>query len=200
MPAVTTNPGVKFNLPFTLGLPDRAPTDLEPNMQRYFQEIYNAFQQLQAALHTILGVGQQLQQAWPSLSYFQTLHQSSPGRLYMQASEVINYGSSVNIFDSGAGVMKFRNANATNNTKPAHGLCTTTGGIAAAAYGEVITQYGLLTGVAGLTKGSRYFLSTTNGLITAAAPVAAGNIEQPIGFAIDTSALLFNIGFAYVQH
>lgn len=197
---VSINPGVKFNLPFTLGLPDRSPTDIDPKLQQYFQEIYNAFQQLQLALHNILGVGQQLQQLWSNLNYSQTLHTFSSGRLYLQASEFIQYGSSVNIFDSGAGVMKFRNANATDNTKPSHGMCTTLAGIPAAGYGEVITQMGLLTGVTGLTKGVRYFLSTTNGLVTAAEPVAAGNIGQAVGWAIDTSALLFNIGFAYVQH
>src|SRR5712664_3604571 len=184
---VSINPGVKFNLPFTLGLPDRAPTDIDPKLQQYFQEMYNAFQQIQIAMHNVLGVGQQLKQLWPNLGYTQTLHTFSSGRLYLAASEFIQYGSSVNIFDSGGGVMQFRNANATTNARPAHGICTTAGGIAIAGFGEVITQMGLLTGVTGLTKGVRYFLSTTNGLLTAAEPVAAGNIGQAVGLALDTS-------------
>lgn len=200
MPAVSGNPGIKFNLPFTLGIPDAAPANMPEEMKPVMQEVYNAFQQLQLAIHTYLGLGQQLANLWSQLGYAQTLHLASPTRLYMQASEAITFGYAVNIFDSGAGVMKIRLANATNNTKPCHGFCTTLAGIALDGYGEVILQAGLLSGVAGLTKGNRYFLSTTNGLVTNVAPVAAGNIEQVLGWAIDTSALLFNIGFGYIQH
>lgn len=200
MPAVSQNPGVKFNLPFTLSIPDTVPSGLPPEMKPTIQEIYNAFQQLQLALHTYMGLGQQLQNLWSSLGYAQTLHLASPTRLYLQASEAITYGYAINIFDSGAGVMKIRLANATNNTKQCHGFCSTLAGIALDGYGEVILQSGIITGVAGLTKGARYFLSTTNGLITTVAPVAAGNIEQVAGWAIDTSAILFNIGFAFIQH
>lgn len=194
------NPDIKFNLPFTLGLPDVAPNTVDPKIKPVLDELYSAFQQVQLALHNLVGIGQQLQALWPSLRYDQTLHLASPWRYYVKASEAIAYGNAVNVFNDGSGILQARNANATNNTKPCHGFCTTSGGIAAGSYGEVILQAGLLTGVSGLTIGTRYFLFTTNGLISAAAPVAAGNIEQAVGWAIDSTALLFNVGFAFVQH
>lgn len=193
------NPNLKFNLPFSLSIPDSPPQTEDPVVNNTFVVVYNAFLQLQQAVHQYLGVGQQLQTLWSTLRYDQTLHQASPGRLYVKAFEAITYGFAINLFVD-AGILKIRLANATNNTKPCHGFCTTIGGIAAGSFGEVILLHGLLTGVAGLVLGTRYFLSTTNGLVTAVAPVAAGNIEQAVGFAMDTSALLFDFGFHFIQH
>lgn len=196
------NPGVKFNLPFSIGLPDSAPSELklkDPATAAVIEQIYTAFQQMQIALHVVLGVGQQLQTQWSMLSPDQTLHLFSPNRIYLIASEAILFGAAINIYDN-AGVLTVRNANATNNTKPCHGFCTTAAGIANGAYGESILNFGLLTGVAGLVRGTRYFLSTANGLVTAVAPVAAGNIEQALGLALSSTMLLFNFGFAFVQH
>lgn len=190
---------VRFNLPFTLGLGDTAPTSLDPKVRPLANEIYNAFQQLQLAVHNYLGVGQQLQSLWPQLSYLQTLHQFSATRFYCQADEAIIYGAAVNLFSSG-GVLKARNANATNNTKQAHGFCTAIDGAAADDYIETILFRGVITGFTGLTQGSRYFLSTSNGLITTVKPVAAGNIEQVLGIALDTTALLYDFGLDFVQH
>lgn len=193
-----SSPNVKFNLPFNIGLSDAAP-NVDPKLQPIMNIIYNGFLQLQQAMHQYLGLGQQLGDLWNQLHYSQTLHTFSPNRYYALASEDISYGYAVNIWND-AGTLKLRKANATNNTKPCHGFCTTTNGILAGQYGEVILNFGLLVAVAGLTAGTRYFLSTTDGLLTAAAPVAAGNIEQPLGIAMDSSALLFNFGFGWIQH
>lgn len=200
MPANIPNPGVKFNLPFTLGLPDQAPPTKDPEVRALLDQVYNAFQGVQLAFHHFTGIGQQLFSAWPNLRYDQTLHLASPWRYYVQASETINYGSAVNVFNS-AGTLKARNADATNNTKPCHGFNTTVGGIPNGSFGEVILQCGMLTGVSGLTLGTRYFLfAGAGGLVSASPAVGAGNIEQAVGWAIDTTALLFNVGFAFVQH
>lgn len=197
---MVANTSVRFNLPFNLGLPDSAPHDLsDPRVAALLEQVYNAFQQLQMALHVYVGIGQQLQSLWPNLRYDQTLHLFSPNRLYAVASETIAYGNAVNVFNN-AGVLTVRNANATDNTKPTHGFCTTTGGIAAAAFGECILQCGIVLNLAGLVLGTRYFLSTTNGLITSVAPVALGNVEQALGIALDSTALFFNFGYAFVQH
>jgi len=191
-------PNIKFNLPFSIGLSD-SPPEVEPKMRPIISLMYNAFLQIQQAMHQYLGLGQQLQTLWDQIRYDQTLHTFSPNRLYLRASEDISYGFAVNIWND-AGTLKFRKANATNNTKPCHGFCTTLGGILSGTFGEVIVNFGMLVGVAGLTTGTRYFLSTTDGLITSTAPVAAGNIEQVLGLAMDTGALLFNFDFAWIQH
>lgn len=191
---------VKYNLPFSLGISDTPNLDnIDPKLRGTITEIYNAFQQLQLAIHNYLGVGQQLKTMWSQLGYANTLHLSSPTRFYAQCTENIAYGAAINLFTSG-GLLKARNANATNNTKQAHGFCTVVGGILLGDYGEFILFHGLLTGFVGLTQGTRYFLSTVNGLITAVAPVAAGNIEQPLGIAMDSTALLYDFGLGFIQH
>lgn len=189
-----------FNLPFTLGVPDTPSLDFQdPRVRALAEELYNAFQQLQLALHNYLGVGQQLQTLWSSLSHISTLHQASQFRIYKEATEDIIYGAAINLFSSG-GVIKMRNANATNNTKPCHGFCMVAGGVTSGNFGEAILFCGLLTGFAGLTVGSRYFLSTSNGLLTAVAPVAAGNIEQALGIALDSGTLLYQFTTHFIQH
>lgn len=193
------NPNLKFNLPFNIGVPDTPPADLPEEMKGLFVIVYNGFLQIQQAMHQYLGIGQQLQTLWSQLRYDQTLHAASPTRLYAKAFQTIPYGNAINLFVD-AGILKIRLANATNNTKPCHGFCTTAAGIATDAFGEVILLHGLLTGVSGLTLGTRYFLSTSDGLVTAVAPVAAGNIEQAVGFAMDTSAFLFDLNFQFIQH
>jgi hypothetical protein len=194
-----TTPNLKFNLPFNTGLSDTPPPTQDPVVQSIYNSFYNAFLQIQQSMHQYLGLGQQLQSLWDLLKYDQTLHQASVNRLYVKASETITYAQAINLHDNG-GVLNVRLANATNNTKPCHGFCTTLAGIASGVSGEVILNFGLLTGITGVVRGTRYFLSTTNGLITATAPVAAGNIEQPLGLALDTVALHFGFGFGFIQH
>lgn len=187
------------NLPFTFGIGDQVPSDIPPEVRGAFIELYAAVQQVQYVFHAYAGIGQQLSSLWSSLPPTETLHRASVWRLYVKASEAISYGHAISIH-SVASVLNVRKANATNNTKPCHGFCTTSTGIASGSYGEVILCQGLLTSLAGLTQGTRYFLSTTDGLLTATAPVAAGNIEQPLGLALDATLLLFNFAFGFIQH
>jgi hypothetical protein len=189
----------KFNLPFTFAIPDSIPTSLPPELKPVISDIFNALQQVQFIMHTYLGVGQRIINDWPSINYTQSLHRFSPWRFYAPALEAVSYGRAINLVLD-AGVVKFRNANATNNTKPCHGFCTTINGLSAGEIGEVILCQGLLTGISGLTVGARYFLATANGLLTTVAPVAAGNIEQAVGIALDSTALLFCTDFDFIQH
>jgi hypothetical protein len=105
----------------------------------------------------------------------------------------------VNLYSPGLGVLSARNANATNANKPCDGFCSQPSGILAGQVGEVILNDGMNTSLSGLTVGSRYFLDTTNGLVTTTAPVAAGNLEQSLGIAITATALRFWTG-KQVQH
>lgn len=85
----------------------------------------------------------------------------------------------VNLYDSGGGVMKFRKANATNNTKPCHGFILET-----VALGDSVAVYELrgqtIDGVSGVTPGTIYYLSTTGGGRTTTPTRATGNIIQQI--------------------
>jgi hypothetical protein len=104
-------------------------------------------------------------------------------RTYGQATEAIAAGALVNFYNN-AGVLGVRNANATAVGKPAHAYATTA--VASSSYGEFIQQ-GTCFLIGSLTIGTTYYLSNTNGLISA----GAGTVSQKIGYAIGTSTLVF---------
>lgn len=81
-----------------------------------------------------------------------------------------------------------RNANATDNTKPAGGFVT-----AAVASGSPATVYlaGLIT-LSSLTPGAPYYLGISSGTATASAPSSGGNLVQQVGIAASATQLVFN--------
>lgn len=113
------------------------------------------------------------------------------------ASENIAFGAAVSFHDV-AGTINVRNANATNNTRPAQGFCSEPAGITTGNSGAAIVGVGAIP-IGGLTIGDSYYLSTTDGLIAPTPAVAAGNIEQFLGFAVATTSLYFNIS-SWRQH
>lgn len=60
---------------------------------------------------------------------------------------------------------------------------------ALAAASVSVRSEGILNGFAGLTAGSRYFLSTTAGTITTTPPTGASNVVHQVGFAKSATAL-----------
>lgn len=189
---------LSYNAPINFFIPQQPPVGIPEELKPAFQTLYNALQQIILALVNNCGIGPQNTIDWPQLAGLPTtLLFGNMGRFYVTASENIQQGAMVNLYNN-AGSINVRNANATNNTKPAHGFCSTAGGILAGAVGEVTLLQGVAT-ITGLTVGTRYYLSTTNGLVTNVAPVAAGNIEQYIGIAITGNTLLTNIGY-WIQH
>lgn len=187
----------QLNSPLSIAIP-RDPSGLPKNLQPAFEEVYNALYQLQLAFVNFCGIGPQSKDLWSQLLPNQTIFQQNANRYYVQLTETVAAGSLVNLFQSG-GVTKARNANATNNTKPAQGFCNVAGGGIAGDYVEVILFSGICDLFAGLTPGSRYFLSTVDGTITAVAPVAAGNIEQYVGVALNSGLLYFTTHY-WIQH
>jgi hypothetical protein len=187
----------QLNSPLVLNItqdPVGVPQELKP----YFTEIYNALFQLQLALVNYCGIASQPQSEWSQLPAASSVFAQNGYRTYLQCTETIATAAIVNVFNSG-GVAKVRNANATNNTKPAHGFCNVSGGGVAGDFLEIIMFSGLCTLFAGLTPGQEYWLSTASGLIAAAPAVAAGNIEQFLGVALDSSSLFFNSHYR-IQH
>jgi hypothetical protein len=104
------------------------------------------------------------------------------------ASENLAAGDFVNIWNSTGA--KARKADATVAGKEAMGfvLSAVLSGASATVYFE-----GSNTGVTGQTPGPVY-LSTTAGIATTTPPSAAGNVVQPIGFAISTTVVNFQSG------
>lgn len=102
------------------------------------------------------------------------------------ASETLAAGDFVNIWNSSGA--KARKADATVAGKEAHGfvLAAVTSGANATVYFE-----GTNTQVTGQTPGA-VFLQTTAGKSGPAAPSAAGNVVQVVGFATGTTTVNFN--------
>lgn len=188
--------GTGLNSPLVVTLGKNAPDSIPPDLRGYFDDIHNAIFQLQQAFVTYCGIAQQDHNFWQSFKAADTVIPQNLNRCYIQFSEAIVAGGMINVVDV-AGTKQARNANAANNTKMAHGYSTE--GVAAGDFGEVILGHGLCTSVGGLTVGARYYLSTVNGLITAIAPVAAGNIEQLVGIAMSATELFVTMHY-YVQH
>lgn len=186
----------RINSPFSLQIPDTPQTPVK-EVYGDLAAIYNALQILQQAITTYTGALPEQSNYWSQLLPQQSLFPQNPNRLYPIASENIAAGGVINLYNN-AGVLNMRNANATNNTKPAHGFCPDA--VLTGANGEADLFTGLCTSIAGMTIGTRYFLSTVNGLITAAAPVAAGNIEQTLGLALAANILYFTTNLFFVQH
>lgn len=193
-------PTGQYNSSVDFRIGQSPPDNLSPEMKAALAELYNSVQLIIAAFIDQCGISQQLPSLWQQTAEQapdSTLNSGNLNRLYVQASENIAFGAAVSLHNV-AGVLQARNANAANNTKACDGFCTTVGGILATGYGEVQLHSGIAT-IVGLTVGSRYYLSTVNGLVAAAAAVAAGNIEQYLGVAITATSLAFNIHY-WIQH
>jgi hypothetical protein len=106
----------------------------------------------------------------------------------LTASEVLTAGQIVSIWSSG-GAAKVRKANATDDTKPAHGFVLA--GVASGATATVSLPGQAITGLSSLTPGATYYLDTTGGGITATQPSTSGNLVQRVGVALSATTLLF---------
>jgi len=103
------------------------------------------------------------------------------------ASENLSSGNWVNLWND-SGTQKARKADATSAGKEANGfvLAAVTSGASATVYME-----GNNTALSGLTIGTEYWLHTTAGGQTSTAPSSTGNVQQPLGKAVSSSAINF---------
>lgn len=101
----------------------------------------------------------------------------------LEASEAIDAGDFVNIFDDG-GVAKIRKADASND-RPANGFVTTA--IVLGASDKVFFE-GANDALSGLTIGARYYLDAA-GNVTTTAKSAAGELHQFLGVACGATEL-----------
>lgn len=181
----------------TTGLP-QTPEGVPPELFASFLQVYQAIGNLQQALSTFAGVDSQPTDWWSQLGLDDTFFDGNMNRIIAPAFETIGFGQAVSpILD--AGVIKWRLANATNNTRWCAGFSITPATVLAGSYLEVKTR-GKISGIAGMIAGSRYWLSTVAGSVQNAPPVAAGNIEQVVGWAYASNRLISNLDSFYVQH
>lgn len=184
----------QYNSPTDFRIQQLTPEDVPPEFRAAFSQIYGAIQQIIFAMVNNAGIGPRNSGQWSDLAgTAATLLSGNLNRLYIEAAENIAYGAAVNVYNS-AGVIVGRNANATDSSKPCHGFCTLVGGIVAGTVGEIQIGSGVAA-ISSLTPGTAYFLSTTNGLLSAFPPNTVGNIAQYVGFAVTSTTLAFNIDY-----
>jgi len=152
-------------------------------------EIHNAIRILSGAVDFYTGSITQDSDVWPELSYAETIRSQNIKKLYVIASEDIDFGAVVHLHPD-AGVLKVRNANATDDSRPVRGYASNAA-ILTGNMGEVTLFNGLHPFFTGLTLGADYYLSTTDGLLTTTAPSSPGNLVQYVGFALSATDLYF---------
>ena len=166
------------------GLPN-IPDPPDPKFFAEFQRVYNAIRNLTLALDAYSGAIPQEPEFYSQTPATQTILQQNTNRLYVLFSEAASYGQIINLHNV-SGVLNARLASASAAGKQGHAWCSTVGGVAANAYGEVMLG-GLCTAISGLTPGQSYYLGNTSGAI---APTA-GTVNQLVGYALTTSNLYF---------
>lgn len=173
---------------FNIGLP-QLPLNTDPKIEPDLRDLYNAIRNLSRL------VGQYGLFETPSEAY-RTSEQAAftsgvaKQRVYAIADEAVPYGAALHLFDT-AGVLHARFANATDDTRPCTGLCNTVGTAAVGETVEAVLPGNSVTSIGGLTPGLRYFLSTTDGVITTAAPGFPGNLREVLGFALSDDVFFF---------
>lgn len=173
---------------FTPGLP-QLPLNTDPKLEGDLRDLYTALRTLADQIGQFGG----FEEAFDGFKNIaNATYTAGPHKrkLYCEALEVMPYGAALNLTDSG-GTLKARFANATNNTRPCYGINNTPGNCAIGDIIEVALPGCYVTSIGGLTRGLRYFLQTANGTIGTGIPAAVGNVQQAVGFAIETNMLFF---------
>lgn len=137
---------------------------------------------LQGALDTYTGATGADPANWSQLDPMSWDRLANLTRTYVQATEAIAAGATVNFYNN-SGTIAARNANAAAG-KPAHAYANAA--VVSGAWGEFIRQ-GACKIISGLTVGATYYQSNTNGLITPTAPA----IKQVVGYAMSPTTLVF---------
>lgn len=165
------------------GLPN-IPEPPDPAFFAEFTRIYNAIRNLTIAIDAYTGSLSAEAAYYSQTPPTTTVLTQNTQRLYVKFSEAVAYGQTINLWNN-ASVLGCRLASAAAAGKPMHGWCSTAGGVASGAYGEVMLG-GLCTAIGSLTIGTTYYLGNTAGAI---APTA-GTISQKIGYAIGANYLI----------
>jgi hypothetical protein len=193
---------VGYSLPITSTVPTTAP-EIEaeiPKARSAIKTLFSGFNQFTAIFVRFCGISPMPIPLWDSLAGSpSTLLSGNLTRFYTIPTEDIFEGAMINLFLSG-GRVKARLAKADVAGKECDGFCSTPGGVLTGDSGEFILRRGLVTLPGPIVAGHRYWLSTTvAGGIQTTAPVAAGNVEQLLGMAIDQTSFLLDSN-SWIQH
>jgi len=186
-----------YKYPFQLGLPELPetgsrevkPKELEQDLRFSFNAIHN----LAEGIANSTGL-QPLSSGYQNLANSASTIGASKQRIYAPATVAITYGEIVNVWDN-AGNVEVQLADATDATKPGHGICNTVGTCAIGDVIEIVLPNCHVGSIGGLTGGVLYYLSTTPGAIQNTAPAASGNIVQAVGLALTATDFYFHMAY-----
>lgn len=173
-----------FKSSINTGLPN-IPDPPDPAFFAEFARMYNAIRNLSIAIDTYTGSLPADSSVYSQTAITDSVRAQNMVRVYVIFSELVTYGQTIN-FWSNAGVLTARLSNASAAGKPIHAFCSTAGGVAAGAYGEVMLN-GLCTAIGGLTPGATYYAGNTAGSIAS----TAGTVSQKVGYALGASLFYF---------
>lgn len=177
-----------FQTTINLGLP--ATPDIED--KKYYIEftrIYNAINAVARAIDTYTGSIEEDIAYWNQVG-ISDIRLQNISRIYPIFDDTVLPGAMINLYNV-SGIIHARLAKAADATKPARGFSVAS--VTSGLNGE-IALIGANNHLTGLTPGELYYLSatSTSGQIVSAAPSSAGNLIQPVGFALSSTTLYFN--------
>lgn len=165
-----------------------------------FKPVYQAINSLAQGLSTSLGLVTFSQAELQQRNQLASLLAQQHRKVYVlnDTGAPLAYGKIVTLYLS-SGKIAAQYADATNNTKPAHGIVNQTQGIEAGQFGEVVLAEGYVQSISGTTIGAIYYLST-NGDVQLVRPAAAGSIVQAVGFGLGSAGFYLQIGLLFLQN
>lgn len=170
-----------------------SPSDVPLEYQNMLQPIYSNFITFQRAFTYYCGAG-----SWPNkpTDVKQTLTFGRNSRIFVPAGELgIVKGSCITLQNNGDGTCKAMLASATSaaNRPPRGIVLEEKGGPTVGAVIEIQLLKGLVTVIGGLTPGTIYYQSTTNGILVSAPPSGTGIVAYPVGIALGEQSLMLNM-------
>lgn len=187
------------NYRITTGLP-QTPAGMDNKDFSKFLPVYNALNALAQAVSIAGGNVEYSQEELGQRNQLGSILTQNHRVAYPLADGLsLSFGAIVNLYLNGGGKICARLADATDNTKPAHGIVDEPLGISSGDYGRVVLVEGHTAGIAGTTFGQYYYLGVT-GLVQAARPAAAGSIVQAVGFGLGSAGFYLHISSYFQQN
>jgi hypothetical protein len=176
--------GINSGLPaLPIGMKDEDFAKLSP--------IYRAISSLSQQLSFNTGDVQFEKNEIGSVDQLVLLSNHRQQRIIVRAGEALAYGQMLTLTVDAGKITAFR-ANAVDLSRPAHAVCDSPTGIAAAAFGDALFMSGKTAGIAGTVFGAAYYLSV-DGAIQITPPVATGVISQVVGVGLGSAGFYMNI-------
>lgn len=177
------------------GLPNLPNNDLPAQLYSELSTVYRAIQTLTSLVGQYTGIDA------PSAGEIASMDPTS----YLLGQQASRWYPTVNIV---AGVTRGQVVHISAANTITLAVATSAAGVAIGVANEtkangqkceVIVGPGLIDAIGGMTAGTLYYLSTTPGAIQNLRPVGAGQIIQPIGFALTTTQMLLSISSYFQQ-